>query len=252
MIHEKEGHSVAELWLSLPEGSRLNRRELVPLVGRKGDALGSGKVLDVSQEEGWVRVEVPSHLAWEARGVRKGRSSLEDEWALSAEKTAASKVEVLLQGERRMLRQGQPLALSLLKRGLARGDDRLLCRDGSCGRCEIRVDGIKRLACRTQVHRGMSIELLGPEDSAGKSQAAPDPELLCPCSGVSASKVVEKIRDGKLRSPNSIRQACGVGEGACRGRACVGAFRRILEREGVQSVNWIDWRFPWSDWTISI
>lgn len=243
MIHEREGHSTAQLTLPLPQNAHFKPRELAPLVSRRGEPLGSGKVLEASADEGWLKVELPSHLAWEARGVRGNKSALEDEWVMSAEKTAASKVDVTLQGDRRMLRQGQPLALALFETGLASGDDRLLCRDGSCGRCEIRVDGIKRLACRTQVHRGMTIEVLERQG---------DPELLCPCSGVEVSEVRFKIREGKLRSPQSIRQACGVGEGKCRGRACIGPFRRLLEREGIDASGWIDWRFPWSDWTLSV
>ncbi len=245
LIHEPEGRSTAQLTLPLPQQLSVQPKELVGLINRRGEALGSGKVLELSDSEGWIKVDVPSHLAWEARGVRKARRALEDEWVMSAEKTASSKVEVTLQGSKRMLRSGQPLALALFETGLARGDDRLLCRDGSCRRCEIRVDGVKKLACRTQVHRGMAIQLI-------EKAMEQDSELLCPCSSVRTGEVIAKIRDGKLKTPDSIRQACGVGEGSCRGRTCMGGFKRLLEGEGIECRDWIDWRFPWSDWTLSV
>ena len=245
LIQEKEALPVAQITLGLPPWSEFKEKELVSVCNRKGAPLGSAKVLQSSREEGWIKLEVPSHLAWEARGIRRTRFQVEDEWVLKAEKTAASKVEVQLQGEKRMLRMGQSLALALFETGFARGDDRLLCRDGSCRRCEIRVDGVKKLACRTQVHRGMSIQLLD-------RSPVEDSDLICPCSQVRSHEVVQKIREGKLNSPDSIRQACGVGEGSCRGRACMGAYQRLLQAEGIECSSWIDWRFPWADWTLSV
>jgi Fe-S-cluster-containing hydrogenase component 2 len=247
LIHEKEHQSSVQVTLAHPAGVSFKDRDLAQVVNRQGAQLGAAKVIQSSREEGWLKLEMPAHLAWEARGVRRSYSGIEDEWVLKAERTAASKVEVQLQGEKRMLRTGQSLALALFETGYARSGDRLLCRDGSCRRCEIRVDGVKKLACRTQVHRGMSIQLI---DRAGESQS--DSELLCPCSSVHVPEVLQKIREGRLNSPESIRQACGLGEGSCRGRSCLSAFRRLLEKENIDCSDWIDWRFPWADWTLSI
>jgi ferredoxin len=242
MIQERESVSAVQLTIARPAGMVLREKELVQVTNRDGRTLGAAKVLAATE---WLKLEMPAHLASEARGVRRSVGQLEDEWVLRAEQTAASKVEVQLQGEKRMLRMGQPLALALFETGYARGDDRLLCRDGSCRRCEIRVDGVKKLACRTQVHRGMSIQLIERPEVA-------DAGLLCPCSGVTVAEIEQKISEGKLRSPSSIRQACRVGEGSCRGRTCMGAFRRLVEARGVAAADWIDWRFPWADWTLSV
>ena len=168
---------------------------------------------------------------------------------MNSEQSASTKVEVLLRNDKRLLRNGQPLALALFETGLARPEDRLLCRDGSCGLCEVEVDGVKRLACRTQVHRGMSVQL---DPSASANTTVDDSAMVCPCRGIQQEDILRRVREGRLRSPDVIRQSCGVGEGRCRGRICSEPFRRILVDEGLEAEQWIDWRFPWSEWTISV
>jgi ferredoxin len=262
LIQELEGHPTAQLTLTYRGRHPFRQNELAVLLNRRGEVLGSGKVLDFVEVtpaggtvgavfEHRVRIDVPAHLAWEARGLRKAGEapSHEEEWVMSSERSASSKVEVQLRNDKRLLRNGQPLALALFETGLARAEDRLLCRDGSCGLCEVVVDGVKRLACRTQVHRGMSVQLDPP---SVRSQQNDDSGMLCPCLGITRDDVLARAREGKLSSPDAIRQACGIGEGRCRGRICSEPFRRILLEEGVAAEQWIDWRFPWSEWTLSV
>jgi Fe-S-cluster-containing hydrogenase component 2 len=262
LIQEPDGHPTAQLTLLYRGRLGFRQNELAVLLNRRGDALGSGKILESvevsaagdavgSVLEHRVRVEVPAHLAWEARGLRKAGEapSHEEEWVMSSERSASTKVEVLLRNDKRLLRNGQPLALALFETGLARAEDRLMCRDGSCGLCEVEVDGVTRLACRTQVHRGMAVQLDPP---SARSQPQDDSGMLCPCLGITRDDVLARAREGKLSSPDAIRQACGIGEGRCRGRICTEPFRRILLEEGVAAEQWIDWRFPWSEWTLSV
>jgi ferredoxin/bacterioferritin-associated ferredoxin len=268
LIHEPEGRSQAKLTLSFRGRRPFRTHELASLVNRRGEVLGSGKVLEsievLPASEGVgavaeyrVTLEVPAHLVWEARGLRSARQgpSHEEEWVMSSERAGASKVEVLLQNERRLLRDGQPLGLALFETGLARTEDRLLCGDGSCGLCDALVDGVQRPACRTSVHRGMAVQLEGSRWEFALSEVAPnglsaDSDWICPCSAVTRQEVSTRIREGKLSSADAIRQSCGVGEGRCRGRICHELFRRTLLVEGVDADQWIDWRFPWSEWTL--
>ncbi len=262
LVHEPEGNSRARLTLTHRGRLGFRENELAVLLNREGGVLGSGKVISsrvVSESQGGVGavlehqvlVEVPSHLAWEARGLARAGATLshEEEWVMQSERSADTKVEVMLKGERRLLTDGQPLALSLFETGLARADDRLLCSDGSCGLCEVQVDGIKQLACRVAVHRGMSVQL---DPSSVHEAAGDDSAVFCPCMGVDSVQVLDRIEQGGLRSPEAIRRACGVGEGRCRGRICQDGFRRILSEQGIDAEQWIDWRFPWSEWTISV
>ena len=263
MIQESPAHPTAQLTLAYRGRQGFRQNELAVLLNRRGEVLGSGKVLESvevtgatdavgSVSEHRVRVDVPIHLSWEARGIRKSGEapSHEEEWVMRSEQSASAKVEVLLQNDRRLLRNGQPLAVALFETGLARAEDRLLCRDGSCGLCEVVVDGVKRLACRVHVHRGMAVQM----DSASTSRKGviDDSTLVCPCLGIRREEVLERTREGRLSSPDAIRQACGIGEGKCRGRICSEPFRRILIEEGVEADQWVDWRFPWSEWTLSV
>lgn len=262
LIETKPEISTSKVVLSYRGRKSFRKNELAILLNRQGASLGSGKVLDFSEItasdaqvgsilEHQVTLEVPSHLVWEARGVRKVGESLthEEEWVMSSERAASSKVEVQLKNERRLLRDRQPLSLALFETGLARSEDRLLCRDGSCGLCEVSVDGIKQLACQVEVHRGMTVQI---ESTTIHSNRVNDAGLICPCSGIYQTDVLERIQHGKWSSPDAIRHACGVGEGRCRGRICQELFRRVLQGNGIQAENWIDWRFPWSEWTLSV
>ena len=58
------------------------------------------------------------------------------------------------------------------------------------------------------------------------------------------------MKQGKLQSPEAVLSGTHVGEGKCLGRLCMDPFRRVLLENGVDSEQWIDWRFPWSEWVL--
>jgi bacterioferritin-associated ferredoxin len=156
-------------------------------------------------------------------------------------------VEIIIDGERRMVRNQVPVSVALFEGGQGRPEDVLYCPDGSCGRCQITVDGVKKLACQTLVHRGMAMRLEAPPAPGGDA-------LLCPCLGVSVEEIVERIRQGQLRSPEAVLSVSRVGEGKCHGQLCMEAFRRVIQKADPalheSAEGWLDWRFPWSDWKL--
>jgi hypothetical protein len=195
-----------------------------------------------------VEVEVPSHLIWEARGIRKPKahaSATDPEFIdLSGREFFAERVEISWNGERRFVRGGIPISTAFFENGFQRANDRLLCEDGSCGLCEVEVDGIRQLGCRTRVRKGMAIRSVR-EDAASDD--------LCPCLGISESEFKERVDQGSLRSVDATLESTGLGSGKCHGQLCVGPAKRCLERAGLDANevrSHIDWRFPWSDWNV--
>jgi D-hydroxyproline dehydrogenase subunit gamma len=204
-----------------------------------------------------VQLEVPTHLLWEARGMKKPRgsaSSAEDRAYLEAAERSASaegKVEVTLDGEKRFVRAGIPIAVSLFEMGQSRPEDVLLCPDGSCRLCQISVDGVRKLACQTPVHKGMAIRRGLEAGGAAAPAEAGQGNALCPCMGITAEKVAERVSHGRLQSPEAVLSALHVGEGKCHGQLCMSAFRRVLLDQGLEASQWIDWRFPWTEWVLA-
>jgi ferredoxin len=195
-----------------------------------------------------VQVELPTHLLWEARGLKRVRAAAtEDEaYMIAVERSAASaeKVEITLGGERRMVREKIPVSVALFEIGQGRPGDVLNCPDGSCGLCQVSVDGVSKLACQERIHRGMAIRLpLEEPPPAGNS--------LCPCLGVTVEEVVQRLKQGRLQSPEAVLSVTHVGEGRCHGQLCMEAFRRALMNQGLDASQWSDWRFPWSEWILS-
>ena len=82
------------------------------------------------------------------------------------------------------MRDRIPVSVALFEIGRARPEDVLLCPDGSCGLCHVGVDGVKKLACQAQVHKGMAIML----PSAEPLTTAP----LCPWD-VTQEQVLERM-----------------------------------------------------------
>lgn len=274
-------------WRARTAERRLAAGTMVSLLNRRGETLATARVVAVEPapesapaaapervpgdrrapppapapgDEAWVQrvtVEVPSHLVWEARGLRPQRAAdaADDRDFLRAAALAEwpgwmqERVEVTLDGEKRFVRDQVPASIAFFENGLSRPEDVLLCPDGSCGLCQIRVDGTKKRACQTQLHKGMVIESAPPIPAAPTTPAAED--VLCPCTGTTYGEVLERLKQGKLRSPDALLSATHVGEGRCHGQLCMGAFRRILISQGLENAaQWIDWRFPSVDWTL--
>jgi Fe-S-cluster-containing hydrogenase component 2 len=246
MLREHEDRSFSELALVWRGAKPWNVGEFATLLNRRGDSLGSTRVIEVSGDVPLqtVKIEVPSHLLWEARAIKRAKApEVEDDALLSAEASAAittDKVEVTIDGEKRLIREGIPTSVALFEIGRGRPDDVLVCPDGSCNLCFINVDGIRKRACQTVTHRGMAIRLESHSDTLDTA--------LCPCQEITFDQVVERMKQGKLRSPEAVLSVLHVGEGRCHGRLCMAAFRRVLLDQGLDASQWIDWRFPWSDW----
>ena len=76
-------------------------------------------------------------------------------------------------------------------------------------------------------------------------------QALCPCLGISREDVIERLKQGKLQSPEAVLSVTRVGEGRCHGQLCMASFKRVLTEQGLDVSQWIDWRFPWSDWILT-
>lgn len=255
MVNEDPEKSTSKLVLPWRGKRAWKVGEFASLLNRRGDVLGSGRVMRVDDTKvpHQVELEVPTHLLWEARALRLQKSnSAEDEAFLALNSEMESRpptVDVSFNGERRIVRDRVPVSVALFETGQNRTEDSLFCADGSCGLCQISVDGVKKLACQTEIHRGMAIRKDGEEPTP-----AADENLLCPCLGITRDQILERMSQGKLQSPEAILSVLHVGEGKCHGQICMGAFRRLLEDQGVSSAimdSWIDWRFPWSEWVLA-
>jgi Fe-S-cluster-containing hydrogenase component 2 len=208
-----------------------------------------------------VQVEVPAHLAWEGRGLKRvRRENAEDEAFLAMNQLSSegtgSKVEITFNGEKRLVRDQIPVSAALYETAWNRSEDALFCRDGSCGLCAVSIDGVKKLACQVATHRGISIRTMSPAENNSNSKAVSKPSLegpdvLCPCLGITCEEVEERLEHGQLRSPDAVLSATHVGEGKCHGRLCMDPFLRQLKAAGLDTDSWIDWRFPWSDWSLT-
>jgi hypothetical protein len=245
--------------------------EFASLLNRRGENLGTVRVLAEAAELTYktptaprqlVQVEVPAHLAWEGRGLKRIRKeNAEDEAYLAMSSRSAegtgSKVEITFNGEKRLVRDQITVSAALFETGWNRPADSLFCRDGSCGLCEISIDGVKKLACQTATHRGMSIrtesgvEVVAHQTPRFAKESLADPDILCPCMGITRDEVEERLEHGQLKSIEAVLSASPVGQGKCHGRLCMDPFLRQLQAAGLDTDSWIDWRFPWSDWPLT-
>ncbi len=259
MVEEKEDLSVSLLTLPWKGKQLWKEGEFATLLNRRGDALGSARVKRVlpesSEQVQLIQLEVPAHLLWEARGLRKPKpEAVEDEAffkAIQRSSSSESKVEITVNGEKRLVRDQIPVTVALYETGQNRPVDALFCRDGSCGLCEVSIDGNKKQACQSQIHRGMALKIDGISRPApGSSKPGTDDCSLCPCLGITREQVTDRMKQGHLRSPEAVLSVTHVGEGRCRGRVCMDPFLRALKEQGIETDGWIDWRFPWSEWTL--
>jgi ferredoxin len=269
MLQEEPEKSVSKLVLPWRGARPWRVGEFASLLNRRGETLGSARVIKASeiadvQTSGKVQqveVEVPTHLVWEARGLKTMKlPAVEQDPVLSAAQNLESKdskVEISFNNERRIVRDRINVSVALFETGQSRPEDVLLCSDGSCGLCQITVDGVKKLACKTEVHRGMAIKTPvktipvpgGPPSNMGS--VAPVETILCPCLGISQEQVLERMSQGKLQSPEAVLSVLHVGQGKCHGQICMGAFKRLLQAQGLEMDQWVDWRFPWSEWVLT-
>ncbi|MEO5970635.1 MAG: (2Fe-2S)-binding protein [Bdellovibrionia bacterium] len=252
MFKEEETKSTSPLTLPWKGSKAWTLGEFAVLINRKGESLGSARVSGIipketSSETQLIQVDVPTHLIWEARSLRHRPNPATDDSYLAAVNRSSSdadKVEITLNGEKRWVRDRIPISLALFELGHNRSEDVLYCTDGTCGLCQIPVDGINKLACQTRIHRGMVV-LVDPQAALAET------DDLCPCMGISKKEIVERIQQGKLQSPEAVLSVTRVGEGKCHGQLCMGPFRRLLSSQGMDVNQWVDWRFPWSDWILT-
>lgn len=248
MLHEKEERSTSLLTLSWRGQKPWNVGEFATLLNRRGENLGSARVSSITDSASGsqrVQLEVPTHLLWEARAIRKGRQPVteDEEYLASIERPFLheEKVEISLNGEKRLVRDRIPISVALFEIGQGRPEDVLYCKDGSCGLCQLTVDGVKKLACQAKIHRGMSIRT---------DSLVSNPSTLCPCLDISRELIEERMKQGNLHSPEAVLSVTRVGEGKCHGQLCQGALKRLLADQGLDISQWIDWRFPWADWVL--
>ncbi|HNA62912.1 MAG TPA: 4Fe-4S dicluster domain-containing protein, partial [Rhabdochlamydiaceae bacterium] len=247
MIQETEDAGTAKLTFPKTSEQEWNKGDPVTLLNRRGESLGMGRVIgNPVPQLPLVQLEVPSHIAWEARGFKAIKKPADADEVVpdfyDQIRANLEKAEIFLNGEKRLAREGISVSMALFEMGKARSGDALLCPDGSCQLCEVVIDGAKKLACKTPIHKGMSIKL----------EAAVDQEqvYLCPCRKISAQTASDSLKPGR-QSPEAMLSVTGVGEGRCHGQLCMGSFRRLLESKGIPVDDWVDWRFPSSDWVIS-
>ncbi len=253
MIHEKADQSMSRLTLPW-RGRSWKVGEFAVLVNRRGDSLGSARVVGIKSAteigeknnnpvfEGdpgqLVELEIPNHLLWDARGIRFQKS----EEVEKVPEERSDRVEVFFDGEKRLVRDSISLSVALFEIGHGRAGDVLMCVDGSCGRCDILVDGIKKAACRTVIRKGMAIKKIESQQKTSND--------LCPCKNISKEKVVDRMKKGTLKSPEAVLSVTHVGSGTCNGMICINTLRGVMQEQGVDASQWIDWRFPWSQWKV--
>jgi len=264
MVHQRDEQSSSLLSLPWRGQREWKHGELPVILNRRGEMLGSVRVIVHAENDKIgndpvastqdspvkiVQLEVPSHLLWEARAIRRPKlSAAEDEKyfaAVNDSQKQEGKVEITINGEKRRVRDQVPISTALFELGIARHEDLLHCSDGSCGLCDVNVDGIKKRACQTKIHKGMSVQLPAFQQTEKAS------EYLCSCQGITAESVLTSLQQGKLRSPEAVLSVTHVGEGKCRGQRCMDPFKRLLKEQGMDLSHWIDWRFPWSEWTLT-
>lgn len=215
----------------------------VQILNRKGDVLGQGRVADVflDGEPPLVRVEIPEHLMWDAKGVRLvSAGDPTKESAESLYQETGARVEIRIQDQERRVRDGQLLSLAMIEIGHGRPNDILVCEDGSCGLCTVDVDGQKKFACQTRVRQGMNVHFIR-EDAQGS--------MLCPCEGVSVEEFDKSVALHAGHGTDAALQFTPAMKGRCHGALCASScLRRVKAQQEDQ--RYADWSFPSFDWQV--
>ncbi len=267
LIQEQKDQSFSKITLAWSGPKPWKIGEFGMLLNRRGETLSSGRIIDIlnpsalnlkkkikndlqkDEKVQLLKIQIPSHLLWEARAIKRGRpsESFDEAFVASEDPTAVKQkyIKITLNGEKRTVRDRVFISVALFEIGQSRSTDILLCKDGSCGLCDISVDGLKKLACQTKIHNGMNIRFAPPTHFPVQST------LLCPCLRISQQEVINRLKQGKLRSAEAILSVTQVGGGKCHGQLCMDTFKRVLLDQGLDVSQWIDWRFPWRDWVLA-
>lgn len=243
MIEGDASQSYTTLILPFAETPTVKKGDRVSLLSRKGEALTQGRVLDqfLDGKIPLFKVEVPSHLIWEVRSLIPMNTQGVTENANDFYEEKGARVEVMVQGDTRRVREGQLVSVALFENGIARPNDILVCEDGACGLCQIEVDGVKKFACKTTIHQGMNIRFTRDHPSSSE---------LCPCVGILDEQLHHTIESTKPDTMEALTQVCEVGQGRCHGLLCKRSWVKLAVAAGVQASRYNDWRFPWMDWAI--
>lgn len=241
MIEGEPAESFTTLVLPYKEKPLLKKGDRVGLLNRRGALLANSRVLDqfLDGEVPLFKIEVPSHLVWETRGIVSLAAKVEFESADDIYQERGSRVEVQIQGDVRRVRENQSISVALFEIGMARPNDILVCDDGSCGLCQVEVDGVRKFACQSTIHQGMSIRFTRDHEQSSE---------LCPCNGVTVADLESKCELTKPDTMEALAQVTDVGKGKCHGLICKKSCVQIAEKAGVRVERYTDWDFPWTDW----
>lgn len=271
LMQEEPEKSLSKMTFPWSAHTKCEVGDFVVLLNRRGEVLGNARIVGFLEtgesaevasipssepaETKLVQIEVPTHLVWEVRGLKPSAKTLREDREVVERQDRfdiEKRVEITLNGEKRLVRPGVSLAVSLFEIGKGRLEDVLLCPDGSCHLCTVMVDGISKLACQTEVHPSMVVktDLEGSNPTEKDVAASQKEKTLCPCLGLTEANIMERLKSGRLQSPEAVLAVTHVGEGRCRGQLCHENFRRLLSRHEVEATQFIDWRFPWTHWTL--
>jgi Fe-S-cluster-containing hydrogenase component 2 len=258
MVHERSDKTSSILVFALKHiKGAVAEGQLVTLLNRRGESMGSGRVskIDLVTAGGLVHIEVHHHLVDQVRAIQSThRQEVDEQLVALAIGIPSGSVEVQLNGERRFLRDGATLTSAMFETGHARHEDVLFCTDGSCGLCDVIVDGVRQQACQTKVHGGMSIRVnpRRSSDIVDSEHLASNSDAICPCMGLKTEQLKEWVRTSAIEEPKTAVEMTGVMRGRCHGQICKGGVCRLLETEGLEGASdFSDRSFPWADWSIS-
>jgi ferredoxin len=243
MIEGEGKGSYTPLVFPIIEKPLPKKGERVSLLSRKGEVLAQGRVLDLFLDGPvpLLKIEVPTHLMWEVRGILPLVNPEEAQGSDHFYEERGARVEVQIHGESRRVREDQLISVALFEIGMARPNDILMCEDGSCGLCQIEADGVKKFACETKIHHGMDIRFTRDHPSSSE---------LCPCEGITSEQLKEKIDSTRPESLEALSQVMSVTQGRCHGLLCKRSWICLSEAAGIEGGRYNNWNFPWGDWAI--
>lgn len=214
MLYENEQAQTADLYLKANFDPELS---IVKLANRKGELLGSGKIkewisLDDTQKK-IAKIEMSNVYLWDARSMIRKPTSSVSQW-IKPEKSVVREW-IFLNEKKRLSPLNIPASLVLWELGIKRFEDSLLCRDGSCQRCEIQVNDKKVKACQTWINPGDQVNANSPL----ATHCSPANYAICPCKQISVETLSRELE--VFSSRELIRETTQLGYGRCLGRWCM-------------------------------